>query len=55
MTRWLDQLLFGVSRFDPTTFLVTALGILMAASLFACWVPARRATLVDPVTALRYE
>ncbi|HEY3741571.1 MAG TPA: ABC transporter permease [Bryobacteraceae bacterium] len=54
MSRWLDDLLFGLSRFDPVTFGVTA-AILMAASLFACWVPAQRATRVDPVTALRNE
>jgi ABC-type antimicrobial peptide transport system permease subunit len=54
LTRWLDDLLFGISRFDPVTFGVTA-AVLMFASLFACWLPARRATKVDPITALRYE
>jgi predicted permease len=54
LTRWLDGLLYGVSRFDPVTFGTTA-AVLLIASLFACWLPARRATKVDPITALRYE
>jgi putative ABC transport system permease protein len=54
MTRWPQDLLFEVNRFDTLTF-ATMGGILVAVSLFACWFPARRATAVDPVRALRYE
>jgi putative ABC transport system permease protein len=54
VTRWLEDLLFEVNRFDALTF-ATMAGILVAVSLFACWLPARRATAVDPVRALRYE
>ena len=53
-TRWLTALLFGVSPVDPLSFgLVSAL--LMGVTLAACWIPARRAAGVDPVTALRSE
>jgi putative ABC transport system permease protein len=54
MTRVLEGLLFQVSRFDGITFTTMAL-ILMVVSLFASWLPARRATSVSPVTALRNE
>jgi ABC-type antimicrobial peptide transport system permease subunit len=52
--RALKSQLFQVSAFDPLTFVVTAL-ILLAAALLACYIPARRATHVDPMEALRYE
>jgi putative ABC transport system permease protein len=54
VTRAMQSLLFGVSSADPITFIaVTAL--LMFVTLAACWIPARRATRVDPLVALRYE
>jgi putative ABC transport system permease protein len=54
LTRLLSKLLFGVSATDPQTFGVSAL-ILAVIALFACWLPARRATRVDPQIALRGE
>jgi putative ABC transport system permease protein len=48
------SLLFEISPFDPVTFAVVA-GLLAAAALVACWLPARRATKVDPMIALRTE
>jgi predicted permease len=54
VTRVLEGLLFEVSRFDFVTF-ATMAGVLIVVSLFASWLPARRATSVSPVAALRYE
>jgi len=54
LTRLIRGLLFGISSFDPVTFIVMA-ALLTAVTLIACWAPARRATRVDPMVALRYE
>jgi len=54
LTRFMAAMLFGISATDPATFLAVAL-ILASVTLFACWIPARRATRVDPMVALRSE
>jgi putative ABC transport system permease protein len=54
VTYFIRGLLFGVTFYDPET-IATVAAFLMVVTLTACWIPAHRATHVDPIIALRYE
>ena len=54
LTRYLQTLLFGIEPLDPATF-IAAPAVLLIVALLACYMPARRATSIDPMIALRCE
>lgn len=54
LTRFLTGFLFGVKTWDPTAFILTPI-FLCAVALVAVWLPAKKATQVDPISALRFE
>ena len=54
LTRWMSSLLYGVTASDPLTYVIVLL-VSLSAAMLACALPARRATKVDPLVALKYE
>jgi putative ABC transport system permease protein len=54
LTRAMASFLYGINAHDPLTYLAVTL-LISAVTLLACYIPARRATKVDPMEALRYE
>jgi len=54
LTRWLESILFAVDPLDPLTFIAVPV-VLLAVALVASLLPARRASRIDPIMALRYE
>ena len=54
LTRLMSSMLYGIRATDPITFVIVAFAVIGMA-LLACFIPARRATKVDPIMALRYE
>ena len=53
LTRWIESMLFGVSKNGPLT-IAAAVGLLLGVAAFAAYVPARRASRIDPMVALRH-
>jgi len=53
-TRFMKTMLYGVDAFDPATFMAVA-ALLGAIAALACWLPARRASRLDPIVVLREE